>query len=874
MKKLFTSIFSAIVLFTLGSTAAKAQCTAAQTNWDNLDYYYNSGNNVAPYGYNSGGAKTYVSNALEQTQRFAIGPNSFSIVTSAAGIIKGENATHTGDIAGYIGEDAQFTPSANGQTITITFTTPVLNVNFALYGIDKNAVITVSATDPLAAPIVVNAVPQGVTILTVAGAPFKTIADLTNTTIPDNDNRGTATITVPGTALNPVKTIIITCTAIGGNTNFWLSDINACVTGSFPTNWQQTLNNQPFTGPTQNQPDYFIVTPDNNSVYMMDPVTANVRFLFTDAAKTYVNSFAYDPTNKLLYYISENVSLDRTNKTLKKYDFNTLTTSVVLADVSASLGIATFNGGVESAAAAFYNGQLYFGIEGGQYAAGSTRESMIWRIDFDASQNPLSASQVFSTPSYDAGGNIIHDWADILVKDGNIINYNSAKNGTNYANSSYTHFDMMTGVGTRYNNPTPGQKYSGQAGMNWAGTMYMIYDSLWIYNAGVISSKLKINLVSIPGDPAPPAWVGNAGDGSEPFRPKCDFGDAPATYDPNPISPAVHERSELIQLGTTWDKEWLKRGVTGTNDVDDALPYVSLMLQGPTSSYLTQATVFNNSGANATLIAWLDYNNNGVFDAAEAISPITVPSSASNQLIYLYWPSFPTTLIAGQSTYLRIRITSASAAMTTAHATGYFNNGEVEDYKVNVAVSYPLSVNLLSFDAKTIDNKAVKLNWSSANEAGLIGYEIERSADGSNWNKLEQVFSKGIGQSGTFVYDYDDVNPLKGKSYYRLKMLNRDGTYTYSSVKNLSIKEPVEEVHLFPNPASTKVSVSIKTTEKNSFTIILNDIHGQKIIKQTGILTAGVNDITISNFENLPSGVYTVQIAIGQKIINQKLVKK
>lgn len=866
MKKLFTSILSTIVLFTVGSTDIKAQCTVAQLNWDNLDYLVTSGSYSG-----------FVSNAQASIQNFSMGTNRVTIEASTTNFnLGGENITHTGDLANYTGSDVQFTPTANGDSVVIRFGQSVTSPNFTMYDVDKNAIYTITARDASNAAVTVTVGFQAATILSLGGTPTVRTITAGNTDVANNQNDGSATISFPGLS---VKTINVTITNRGttggsGSREFWLSDINACVTGSFPTNWQQTLNNQPFTGPTQNQPDYFIVTPDNNSVYMMDPATANVRYLFTDAARTYVNSFAYDPTNKLLYYISENVSLDQTNKTLKKYDFNTLTTSVVLADISASLGIATFNGGVESAAAAFYNGQLYFGIEGGQDAANNTRESMIWRIDFDASQNPISASQVYSTPSYDGAGNIIHDWADILVKDGNIINYNSAKNGTNYANSSYTHFDMMTGVGTRYNNPTPGQKYSGQAGMNWAGTMYMIYDSLWIYNAGVISSKLKINLVNVPGDPIPPAWVGNTGDGSEPFRPKCDFGDAPGTYDPTPNSPAVHERSELIQLGTTCDKEWLKRGVTGTNDVDDALPFVPLMLQGPTSSYLTQATVFNNSGANATLIAWLDYDNSGTFDAGEAITPITVPSSASNQLVYLYWPSFSTSLVAGQSTYLRIRITSASAGMTTAHATGYFNNGEVEDYRVSVAVSYPLSANLLSFDAKTIDNKAVKLNWSSANEAGLIGYEIERSADGSNWNKIEQVFSKGIGQSGTFSYENEDINPLKGKSYYRLKMLNADRKYTYSSVKNILIKEAVEEVHISPNPASTKVSVSIKTTEKTVTTITLIDMQGKKVLKQTGLLSAGLNEIAISNFENLPAGVYTVQIMIGQKNINQKLVKK
>ena len=848
-----------------------AQCpggyTQAQTNWDNLDYYYNSGVNIAPYGYGGG---NYVTNAMEQTQRFAIGPNSFTIVTSAAGIVKGDNGTHTGDIAGYTGNDAQYTPTANGQTIIITFATPVRNASFALYDIDLNAVINVTAADAAATPLVVTATPQAPTILTIIGAVGKTLT-ANGTALPNTDNRGTATITVAGTALTPVKTITITCTTIGTDPVFWLSDINACVTGSFPTNWHQGFNNQPFTGPTQNQPDYFIVTPDNNSAYYMDAATAKCWYQFTDASKTYMNSFAYDPDHKYLYYISENVALNSANKTLKRYDFNTETSSVVLADISATLGIATFNSGVESASAAFYNGQLYIGFEGGQFSSGNPRESMIWRVDLDASQNPVYACQVLSTPSYDLSGNIIHDWADILVKDGNVISYNSAKNGANYTNSSYTHFNMMTGAATRYNNPSPGQKYSGQAGMNWAGNMYMIYDSLWQYNNGVISNKIRMTVIAVPGDPAPPAWSGNAGDGSDPFRPKCDFGDAPASYDPNPISPAVHERSELIRLGATWDKEWLKRGLTGTEDVDDGLSFVPLMPSGSNASYLAQVSVFNNNGANATLCAWLDYNGNGVFDASEGITPITVPNNASPQTFNLFWPSYSTPLVNGQSTYLRIRITSASAGMTTSHATGYFTNGEVEDYKVMVD-NFPLSITNFSFDAMLVNNKYGKLSWSVNESNNFGGYEIEKSNDSRNWETAGPVFSNG--QSGQKNYEFIDTFPYNGTTYYRIKFIGASGSNKYSEIKTIKKVNLAEIVTIKPNPVTTVADIGIITTEKTTVEILISTVSGKNIFTQKYSVNAGENIISIPVKNEWTAGMYLVRIVMNNEIADKKLMIK
>ena len=307
MKKFYNLLLFAAVCISLSPSETMAQCgsgyTQAQLNWDNLDYYYNSGSG-APY-------TNYIKDTREMSQKFGIGSNWLTIATSNNAIIAAtENASHTGDITGYTGEDMQYTFSSIGQTITITFNNPVLDAKFTLYDIDRGGAITVSAADPSSLPLTVAAATQGTTILTVTGAVSKTMTDLTNTTLGNTDNRGTVTITVAGSASNPVKSITITATTLGADAKFWLSDINACVTGSFPTNWHQGFNNQPFQGFTQNQPDYFLITPDNNSCYMMNPANGNCWYLFTDASKTYMNSFAYDPDNKILYYISENTSLN------------------------------------------------------------------------------------------------------------------------------------------------------------------------------------------------------------------------------------------------------------------------------------------------------------------------------------------------------------------------------------------------------------------------------------------------------------------------------------------------------------------------------------------------------------------------------------
>ncbi|MBL7729717.1 MAG: T9SS type A sorting domain-containing protein [Chitinophagaceae bacterium] len=912
MNKLYLLLVSAFVLISGPFDRLNAQCpasyTQAQLNWDNLDLYYNSGLNVAPYGYRVSSTNfTYVTDAMEQTQRFAIGSNYLTLATSNAAIINpgaglsAENATHTGELAGYTGEDAQFNPNANGQTITITFNNPVRNVFFTLYDIDRAAVITVTAADASAVPLVVNAATQGGTILTVAGAPGKVISDLTNTALGNASNAGSATIGVAGTALTPVKTITITCTTIGTDPVFWMSDINACVTGSFPTNYHQATSNRPFVGPTQNMPDYFLVTPDNNSAYYLDPATGRARELFIDATRNYINSFGYDPFNKYLYYINENTTVDYTNKQIKRYDYITETSSVWVTDVTAApLNIPTFNSGIESAGCAYYDGALYFGIEGGTHSNGgspatiTTRETIIYRINMDASNNPVSAVQVYATNASTSGTGTqtsIHDWGDFIIKNGVIYNFNTARNScgmgcSNYAQSKFHHYDLMTGAVTNvYNNPGT-TTWNGQAGMTWNQGLYYFRPGagtnsvVGSYNeAGVCGASTTITVVG-----GGTAWPGGSGDASDPFRPKCDFGDAPASYDPysDPAtqSPAVHERADTMWIGTTtsqatsWSREYFKIGTTGSDDTDNGIATVPFLQPGPsTASYLVQVSLYNNTTSNARLIAWLDFNGNGTFDAAEAATLIPagdITPSSSVQTRYLYWPSISVSgsLTAGTYTYLRMRITNATAGMTTSHATGYFEKGEVEDYRVPVD-NFPLASQLLDFKAM-LENKTVKLDWKVAEDANVFSYEVERSLDNNNWTKVTTTQAKGT--NGTWSYQSADNSPLKGKSFYRLKIIEGTG-FSYSPVRTVSFDEfNFNLVDIFPVPAKDKVSLKVDINEAADAEIELLNAQGKIVYTGRRKLEGGQQVIDLTFPPGISSGVYLLRITAGGKLIREKLV--
>ena len=304
--------------------------------------------------------------------------------------------------------------------------------------------------------------------------------------------------------------------------------------------------------------------------------------------------------------------------------------------------------------------------------------------------------------------------------------------------------------------------------------------------------------------------------------------------------------------------------MTGIEDTDDGITSLSVFDPG-TSSYLVQVKVYNHTGANATLIAWLDYNGNGVFDASEAITPITVNSSVSLQSFWLWWSGITSPLANGTYTYLRIRLTSASNGMTASNPTGYYNNGEVEDYKVLVD-NFPLSTQLLSFDASITNNNAVLLNWSASEDINTQPYEVQRSADGFTWEHIAFVAQKG--QSGTYEYSHIDFKPLKGTSYYRLAL----ATGKYSGVRAVNFRDFQTVFSLMPNPATDAARLTFTSDINTTVQVDVLNTSGNILNRKTYQVFRGANTLNLA-VDQLPSGLYLLRItSAGGGVTNKKLL--
>lgn len=194
----------------------------------------------------------------------------------------------------------------------------------------------------------------------------------------------------------------------------------------------------------------------------------------------------------------------------------------------------------------------------------------------------------------------------------------------------------------------------------------------------------------------------SGGEGIDGFNPSCttvpdDFGDAPASY-----GSASHELNAAAYLGWSEDAETAMQhsaDASGDNQVVGTAPNQAIddengvsafgpITAGITESYSVSVLVANKTpGTTATLVGWVDFDRNGVFDTTEGVS-VTVPAGTPDgSSVTLTWPDIISQTVAGP-TFARFRIANGSD-LTTATPTGAAITGEVEDYELTIAAANP-----------------------------------------------------------------------------------------------------------------------------------------------------------------------------------------
>lgn len=838
MKKLYLIILGLAIQFTVFAQCATG-FTEFKLNWDYLDFM-TYGATYSPY----------ISLADAQTQYFAFGKQKVKITNNYAADKMGGELTENNSVEG---ADVKFI--GNG-IVRFDFDNPVSNVKFTIADIDRSQVVRVTALNIMASQnINMTRSAGGASILSITNNNTATAtATASGTNVANNSNLGSVDIVISSAITSFTITVSNTSTNGQEDGSFYISDVSACTAGTFATDYYNI--SKPFT----NQPAYIIAV-RNDSFYYVDIANGKSKYLFADYGHNRINSTAYDPYRHMVYYTyslsGPNGTVNANSFTLRRYDYEMDTLGIIVDDVR-TLGVAVFSQGVESGGAAYYDGALYLGIEG--VNSGSVSESIIWRINFDAQFKPIfPAVQVFGIPTNN------HDWSDFGINNGVLYDFDGKS-----SNLDFFHKNLLTGTTINYA-PTNGLTPR-QTGVDWTGKLYNVGSANAIsaativpYNNNGSVDNSKLYDISFNGS----LPVGSWGDAAEAFKPKTDFGDAPASYDPISGDPATHEVVSDLYLGETVGIEFSKKtstDATGDGPEEDGIGPIQTIKTG-ISNHLLNVKVFNNTGANATLAGWIDKNNDGVFTAGEGVV-VTVPSSPTQQIIPLTWVNINIGLPIGTKTFLRLRLTSAVNNLTTAKPTGYMPDGEVEDYVIIVTIVLPdQKLNLTA--TKIIDQK-VNLVWKTAEEADFKLYQIQKSKDALQWNNFYQTSPHGFNNIAT--YSHIDNEPFSPINYYRVQVQKQSGEQLYSNV--VKIDNSVQSsMQITPNPASkdARLLVNTATATKGQLTII--DYTGKVVYTASVQLNARNTVLQLPIIQTFSNGVYRIRLTTNHETLVTTMIK-
>lgn len=202
------------------------------------------------------------------------------------------------------------------------------------------------------------------------------------------------------------------------------------------------------------------------------------------------------------------------------------------------------------------------------------------------------------------------------------------------------------------------------------------------------------------------------------------------------------------------------------------------------------------------------------------------------------------------------------------------NNGACyTDYAVHFDCGgLPLPVLLTDFSVMLYQKNKALLSWTAKEQPGILKYEIEQSADGISFEYLATQMAEGpLGQTKT--YELIDENLVQGYNFYRIKIIDTDGSFRYSPVRFV-IYSADRDVVWYPNPTDKYLYFEFYN-EQNAGTMeieVYNSIAGSQWIKRTYTLQQGANKIAI-DVGNLTDGLYHMNYTIGTRQAQKGTIK-
>lgn len=182
-------------------------------------------------------------------------------------------------------------------------------------------------------------------------------------------------------------------------------------------------------------------------------------------------------------------------------------------------------------------------------------------------------------------------------------------------------------------------------------------------------------------------------------------------------------------------------------------------------------------------------------------------------------------------------------------------------YGITIFRTPALPLDLVSFTGSP-RNSGIQLLWETANEINVKHFEVESSDDAIRFATIATVAAQG---NISNHYTLTDLQPhQENQVYYRLKMVDMDGSSRYSdviSVQNAG-SQPAWEAIVFPNPVASGKQLTLRLSDcpESKIHITLWNTSGEKMSEAWFDARNGAREYTMKMAEKLPAGIYHLRL--------------
>ena len=196
-------------------------------------------------------------------------------------------------------------------------------------------------------------------------------------------------------------------------------------------------------------------------------------------------------------------------------------------------------------------------------------------------------------------------------------------------------------------------------------------------------------------------------------------------------------------------------------------------------------------------------------------------------------------------------------------------DNEVKSVWDSICSVITLPISKISINAERLPS-GIRLIWKTFSELNTSYFNIQKSADGISFSNIGNVQAAG-NSNGKNEYQFVDKQPNENTRYYRLQMVDKDGSFTDSHILNVNIKPPLG-ISIHPNPVKDLLHIQFSNSKTEKVMLQITNAQGQVLLQRHANALIGINYFTV-NTSNLPKGIYIFSIT-NHDVQNKIFVKE